>query len=123
MPVEVSAKILPDGRWQAFVRDISERRHAEEALRRSEESLNRAQRVAHVGSWDWDLVTDEITRSAERHPERGLVPLRVSAAPIDHAPPGVIEAIVAFEDISALKELERLCAEWNSLIAHVSGSR
>lgn len=87
VPVEVSAKILPDGRWQAFVRDISERRHAEEALRRSEESLNRAQRVAHVGSWDWDLVTDEITRSAERHPERGLVPLRVSAAPIDHAPP------------------------------------
>lgn len=26
LPVEVSAKILPDGQWQAFVRDISERR-------------------------------------------------------------------------------------------------
>lgn len=25
LPVEVSAKILPDGRWQGFVRDISER--------------------------------------------------------------------------------------------------
>lgn len=32
--VEVSARILPDGRWQAFVRDISERKRAEDALRR-----------------------------------------------------------------------------------------
>jgi PAS domain S-box-containing protein len=29
MPVEVSANILPDGRWQAFVRDISERKRIE----------------------------------------------------------------------------------------------
>ena len=36
IPVEVSAKILPDGRWQGFVRDISARKRAEEALRLSE---------------------------------------------------------------------------------------
>jgi PAS domain S-box-containing protein len=36
LPVEVSAKILPDGRWQGIVRDISERRRAQEALRLSE---------------------------------------------------------------------------------------
>jgi PAS domain S-box-containing protein len=36
LPVEVSAKILPDGRWQGIVRDISERKRAEEALRLSE---------------------------------------------------------------------------------------
>src|SRR5262245_60832472 len=30
MPVEVSANILSDGRWQAFVRDISERRRIED---------------------------------------------------------------------------------------------
>ncbi len=34
---EVSAKILPDGRWQGFVRDISERRRAEEELRKHRE--------------------------------------------------------------------------------------
>lgn len=30
VPVEVSANILPDGRWQAFVRDIGERKHIED---------------------------------------------------------------------------------------------
>ncbi len=30
VPVEVSSNILPDGRWQAFVRDISERRRVED---------------------------------------------------------------------------------------------
>ena len=29
VPVETSAHILPDGRWQAFVRDISERKRIE----------------------------------------------------------------------------------------------
>ena len=29
VPVEVNAKILPDGRWEAFVRDISERKRLE----------------------------------------------------------------------------------------------
>jgi PAS domain S-box-containing protein len=36
LPVEVSAKILPDGRWLAFSRDISERKRAEDALHLSE---------------------------------------------------------------------------------------
>ena len=36
VPVEVSANILEQGRWQAFVRDITERKRADEALRLSE---------------------------------------------------------------------------------------
>jgi len=36
LPVEASTKLLPDGRWQAFVRDITERKRAEDALRLSE---------------------------------------------------------------------------------------
>ncbi len=36
IPVEVSARILPDGRWQGFVRDISERKRLESELRLSE---------------------------------------------------------------------------------------
>jgi len=34
LPVEVSAHILPDGRWQGFVRDISERKQIEGHARR-----------------------------------------------------------------------------------------
>jgi signal transduction histidine kinase len=41
-PVEVSAKILPDGRWQAIVRDISKRKRTEEALRLSEAAARQA---------------------------------------------------------------------------------
>jgi PAS domain S-box-containing protein len=37
LPVEVSSKILPDGRWQGFVRDIRERQRLENELRLSEE--------------------------------------------------------------------------------------
>jgi len=36
LPVEVSARILADGRWQGFVRDISERQRLEGELRLSE---------------------------------------------------------------------------------------
>ena len=35
VPVEVSAKILPDGRWQGFVRNISERQKVEEQMRQA----------------------------------------------------------------------------------------
>jgi PAS domain S-box-containing protein len=35
LPVEISARILTDGRWQAIVRDITERKRAEEAVRRA----------------------------------------------------------------------------------------
>ncbi len=34
IPVEVTGKALPDGRWQAFVRDVSRRRQREEELGR-----------------------------------------------------------------------------------------
>ena len=34
VPVEVTGKALPDGRWQAFVRDVSRRQQREEELRR-----------------------------------------------------------------------------------------
>jgi PAS domain S-box-containing protein len=47
---------------------------AEEELRRSEARLAEAQRIAHVGSWDWDVRGDRITWSAELHRIYGLQP-------------------------------------------------
>jgi predicted ATPase/signal transduction histidine kinase/ActR/RegA family two-component response regulator len=43
----------------------SERRRAEEALRRSEAYLDQAQAASHTGSFGWNAVTDEIYWSAE----------------------------------------------------------
>jgi len=44
----------------AFTRDIGAGIHAEERLRRSEAQLAEAQRIAVVGSWEWEIATDTI---------------------------------------------------------------
>lgn len=45
--------------------DVTERRQNEEALQKSEASLAEAQRIAHVGSWDWDILKNELSYSDE----------------------------------------------------------
>ena len=44
---------------------VTERQEAEEALRESEESLAEAQRIAHVGHWDFDWITNKLYWSDE----------------------------------------------------------
>src|SRR5215475_12056290 len=49
----------PDGQilnWCVLLTDIDDRQRAEEALRRSEAHLSQAQRLAHVGSWVWQVA-------------------------------------------------------------------
>ena len=46
----------------------------EEELRRSEAGLAEAQRIAHIGSWEWDVRGDRITWSAELHRIYGVEP-------------------------------------------------
>ena len=41
-------------------------------IRRTEQQLGEAQALAHVGSWDWDLVTDRLTVSDEHNRIFGL---------------------------------------------------
>jgi PAS domain S-box-containing protein len=45
--------------------DITELKRAEAALRRSRDELARAQAVAHIGNYSWDLVNDVSTWSEE----------------------------------------------------------
>jgi PAS domain S-box-containing protein len=49
----------------AVLSDITERKRAEAALRKSEQRLKNAERLAHVGHWDWDLRTNRISGSEE----------------------------------------------------------
>jgi PAS domain S-box-containing protein len=46
-------------------RDVTEEKRAEQRLRVANERLEEAQRVAHLGSWEWDPAGDQITGSAE----------------------------------------------------------
>jgi len=46
-------------------RDITERKRTESALRQSEARLNEAQHLARLGSWEFDMVTDEYIMSDE----------------------------------------------------------
>lgn len=48
VPVEISTKILPDGRWQAFVRDISEEKEAEKKFSFIFESAPDAQLIINA---------------------------------------------------------------------------
>ena len=51
--------------WQGFMVDITERKRAEEELRRSEMNLAESQRIAHLGSWEWDVNSGETLWSDE----------------------------------------------------------
>ena len=44
----------------AFVLDLTERKRAEEELRRSEAYLAEAQRLTQTGSWAWSPVTGKL---------------------------------------------------------------
>ncbi|UJS18436.1 MAG: PAS domain-containing protein [Candidatus Jettenia sp.] len=78
--------ILPDGeiRWvrdsvlakktgnknirlHGVVSDITERKQVEAALQKSEASLVRAQQIAHLGNYEWDIVKDSVYWSAESY--------------------------------------------------------
>jgi PAS domain S-box-containing protein len=66
----------PDGvdRVACVVQDITERKRAEDKLKQSEGQLLDAQRLAHLGSWNWDLATDTLHWSEELHRIFGVDP-------------------------------------------------
>ncbi len=170
MPVEVKAKLFSDGRVYAFVRDITQRRRAEqerdETLRwvhavleqspvglalvhgprfehlefnaRAEQLLGppwhsecELRARLHARSDGRPAPPEELpvvealrgkrVMGAEylaTNSEKGLTPIAVNAGPIAGPDGAVLGAVAAFEDISAAKELERLRAEWSSVVTH-----
>jgi len=55
-------------------RDITDSKQAEEKLRKSEVNMARAQKIIHLGNWEWDLKTNAFTCSDEHYRMYGLEP-------------------------------------------------
>lgn len=54
--------------------DLTSKDIESEALRSNHRLLMETRRIAQVGSWDWDVVSDVVTRSAEQYDIWGLDP-------------------------------------------------
>jgi len=83
-PIETRVRIIradtgqPTGVLVGF-RDLTRTRQAEETLRESEASLANAQRIAHLGNWDWNIVTNELRWSDEIFRIFGIAPRQFDA--------------------------------------------
>jgi PAS domain S-box-containing protein len=67
---DVSAVYVPvaeneSGFFSAVIVDISERKQAEEELRRSEAFLAQGQQIGHTGSWRWQVASGAVSWSKE----------------------------------------------------------
>jgi PAS domain S-box-containing protein len=60
-PAEVIATQMPDGNLLAMIRDITERRRAETALRATQARLSSTLAAGSIGTWTWDIPSDRLT--------------------------------------------------------------
>lgn len=67
-------KLQGDIFFQTTCLDITERKRTEEQLLRSERSLSESQRIAHLGSWNLDLATNEVMWTEELYKMYGFDP-------------------------------------------------
>jgi len=60
--------------YRGMDRDITARKRTDLTLRASEANLAEAQRIAHLGSWEWDVAQNQVYWSAEMYRMMGLPP-------------------------------------------------
>jgi PAS domain S-box-containing protein len=108
--VAVGRVLLADGPANiAFITDITERKQAEAALRAREADLAAAQRIAHIGSWIWDIKSDTARWSEETHrifavdrgqldPHRQSFLSRVHSADVERVGQALTDALSGVRD-------------------------
>lgn len=65
---------IPSGEVAALFEDVTPRVEAQEALRQSESDLRRAQRLARIGAWNYDIASGKVVWSGELYEIYGYVP-------------------------------------------------
>ncbi len=79
IPTRVNAKTLPDGRWVAFVREERDRKRVDTTLQNQAEKLRLALDFGQIGSWDWDLQTNQVEWDKIHFALLGLTPETATA--------------------------------------------
>ncbi|MDC6352087.1 PAS domain S-box protein [Zeaxanthinibacter sp. PT1] len=80
IPIELKISVTErDGGeiFIGFIRDISQRSKTEEIIRNKSNQLIEAQKLAHIGSWEWDVSTNKVDWSDELYRIYGLVPQEI----------------------------------------------
>ena len=97
-----TARVFPHpGGLAVYFQDISERKRAELVALRAQAASERAQRLAQLASWEYDLSTGEMAWSEEAGRIFDLPPERLA-----RGLPAVLER-VHFDDRAALQEAQR----------------
>ncbi|HEX8856871.1 MAG TPA: PAS domain-containing protein [Thermoleophilaceae bacterium] len=132
-PVEVSLSAWPirgeGGRIEgvaAVAHDLSDVREAERRLRDREAQLSTAQEMAELGTWEWDVLTNEVTWTEQLYRIYGLEPgefgasyeaymERVHPADREHVAARINAALQTLEPFSFLERIVRPSGEVRTL--------
>jgi len=91
--------LLPEKNiMRIYTTDITMQKQIEKELQKSEAHLKKSQEIAHIGSWTWDLVTNEVYWSDETFKVRGIGPGQ------DKPSPELYFSVVHPDDVDGLRK-------------------